>query len=94
MEYVIESVTSKHPERPNKWHPLLIGKRCFIERLWLRMSCVLVIEDLVDWEENSRFHTSPVLDARGEGDRLIVETENSVYTLVKMEKKDGKESND
>lgn len=94
MDYMIESVVSKRPERPNKWHPLIVGKRCSIERLWLRMSCVLMIEGLVDWEENSRFHTTPVLEARDEGDKLIVETENSVYTLVPREKKDVEESND
>jgi hypothetical protein len=91
MDWVVRSVDGKNPERPNKWHPKLIGKRCGIEIFQLRRTGHIWIEGLVDWEEYSPFYTSPVLSMEFLNDVLTVETENSVYTL---EKKYGEESND
>lgn len=84
MEWVVRSVEGKNPEKPNKWHPQLIGKRCGIEILELRRTGRLWIEGLVDWEEYSPYYTTPVLTIEGENDILTVETEKSVYTFERI----------
>lgn len=91
MDFVILSVVGKDPARRNKWHPLLVGKRCGVEHLELRRTGHLWIEGLVEWEEYSPFYTSPVLNLDFQNDVLTVETENSVY---KLEMQYAEESND
>ena len=95
MFHIIESVVSRNPEKKNKWHSELIGKRCFVEQMWKDRPAILIVENLVEWEEFSRYRTSIVLDTHAEkiGDvaRLIVRTVNSVYTLRRMD--NAQESN-
>lgn len=92
MDWVVRSVVGKNPEKPNKWHPQLIGKRCGIETLEPQRTGHLWIEGLVDWEEYSPFFTSPVLSIEVQNNVWVVETENSVYVFVRVT--DDEESND
>lgn len=84
MDWVVRNVEGKNPERQNKWHPRLIGKRCGIENFELRRTGHLWVEGLVEWEEYSPYYTTPVLNLECVDDVLRVETENSVYTFERI----------
>lgn len=84
MDWIVRSVVGKNPEKPNKWHPKLIGKRCGIEILEPRRTGHIWVEDLVEWEEYSPYFTTPVLSFECVNDVLTVETEKSVYTFVRI----------
>ena len=80
-KYVIESVESKRPGYVNRWHKKVKGKHCTIERLECCYTAWFMIENLVESEEASRFHTSPVQEIRNETGAIIIETWNSIYKL-------------
>ena len=92
MLYRITGAESKRPEKPNKYHHRMTGKRCGIEYLGRGSMCYLWIEGLQEWEEYSRFYTTTVMDIRGEDGVMTIETENSVYTLTREEGIDHAES--
>ena len=81
-EYLIVSVES---DTYNKWHKHVTGKRCTIESLELGEIAWFVVENLIVYEETSRFHTSVVKSVNIEDDEIIIKTENSVYTLRRIE---------
>lgn len=85
MRYRITSVESKRPGKVNKYHARITGKRCGIEYLTRQTVCWLWIEGLRECEEYTRFHTTPVLEIRGDDGVLTIETGNSVYTLTRIE---------
>lgn len=87
MDWVVQSVEGKNPEKRNRWHPRVTGKRCGIENLELGRNGRIWVEGLVEWEDYSPYITTPVLNLECVNDILTVETENSVYTLVPREKK-------
>lgn len=84
-EWTVLNIERKNPGKPNRWHPLVIGKRCCIEILELGRAGRLWIEGLVEWEEYSAYYTTPVLNIEGVNERLTVETTNSVYRLTRLE---------
>lgn len=81
-EYLIVSVES---DTYNKWHKHVTGKRCAIESLELGEIAWFVVENLTLYEEFSRFHTSIVNSVCVEDEEIIIKTENSVYTLRRIE---------
>lgn len=82
--YWIESVESKRPGHPNKWHERVTGKICTVETLdWCGMAYLLV-EGIVNHRYGdmlTRYRTSPVLKTEEKDGVLTIETENSVYVL-------------
>jgi hypothetical protein len=88
MRYVISNIENKRPEKPNRYHERVLGKRCGIEYLGPGSMCWLWIEGFRDYESYTRFHTSPVIVGGRVGDdpgELIIDTQNSVYTLTTID---------
>ena len=85
MRFRITGVESKRPDKVNKYHSRIVGKRCGIEYLGPGSACWLWIECLRDHEKYTRYHTSPVWGTRGDAGVLIIETAYSVYTLSRNE---------
>lgn len=83
MAYRITGAESKRPGKVNKYHARMTGKRCAIEYLARQTVCWLWIEGLLEYEEYTHYHTTPVIEIRGEDGVLTIETENSIYTLTK-----------
>lgn len=82
--YLIVDVES---DTYNKWHRMVKGKRCTIESLELGEMAWFMIEKLSPYYEFTRFHTSLVNGVQYEEDtgELVIKTENSVYTLRRIE---------
>ena len=95
MRFVISKIENKRPEKPNKYHDRILGKRCGIEYLGPGSYCWLWIEGFRDYESYTRFHTSPVWGTKSVPGATVIETAHSVYTLTMIteETPDGKESN-
>ena len=85
MRYQIVDIENKRPEKPNRYHKRITGKRCGIECLERGAKCWLWIEGYLDYESYTRFHTSTVMDTGGDPGTLVIETEHSVYTLVMID---------
>lgn len=80
--YLIVDVAS---DTYNKWHRLVTGKRCTIETLELGEAAWFMIEGISPYYEWTRFHTSIVNSVNVEDEEIIIKTENSVYTLRRIE---------
>lgn len=80
-KFRIESVESKRPDKPNRWHKRVTGKLCTIECLRVNWSATLRIAGLSPVASSTMFYTSTVVDANLNDDVLTIETVNSVYTL-------------
>ena len=85
MRYVITSIENKRPEKPNRYHSRILGKRCGIEYLGPGSYCWLWIEGFRDYESYTRFHTSTVMETKSDPGVLVIETAHSVYTLTMIE---------
>lgn len=85
MRYRITNIFNKRPEKPNRYHERLVGKRCGIECLERGAMCWLWIEGFRDGESYTHFHTSPVWETTPFPGGTVIETVNSVYTLVWIE---------
>lgn len=85
MCFVISDIESKNPEKPNRYHKRIKGKRCGIEYLGPKSTCWLWIEGLREYESYTRFHTSPVWGTKPFPGGTVIETENSFYTLTMIE---------
>lgn len=93
--FVISDIESKNPEKPNRYHERIKGKRCGIEYLGPGSKCWLWIEGYQEDESYTRFHTSSVWGTKPFPGGTVIETVNSFYTLTLIEEEftDGKESN-
>jgi hypothetical protein len=90
MDFVISKIENKRPEKPNKYHERILGKRCGIEYLGPGSYCWLWIEGFRDYESYTRFHTSPVWGTKPFPGGTVIETAHSVYTLTLI----GEEENE
>jgi len=81
MRYRITNIESKNPDKVNRYHKLIIGKRCGIEYLGPGSACYLWIEGMYDFESYTRFRTSGVMGTKPTGKEAIIETQNTLYTL-------------
>ncbi len=89
MDYVISSILPKSKYTRNKYYPLITGRECDILDLTPQRAALLLVDVPYDPGNPHRFRTTPLLDVREESDGTVVfETENSVYTLVPIKRKD------
>lgn len=95
MDFVISKIENKRPEKPNKYHERILGKRCGIEYLGPGSYCWLWIEGFRDYESYTRFHTSSVWGTKPFPGGTVIETAHSFYTLTLIEEEasDGEENN-
>jgi hypothetical protein len=90
VEFVIKSIEPKSKYVVNKYYPAITGRECDVLHLMAGTAAVLLVDVPYDPGCPHHFHTTPVKENRIDEDGTIVfETENSVYTLVKKECKDG-----
>ena len=88
-DYIIESVVSKNPKKRSKYHDLIIGKRCIVpddQRPPYRIGS-MIIEQFGHHASSRWFYTTAVqrLDKTEDG-KLVMETENSIYTFVPIQR--------
>ena len=81
MRYRITNIFNKRPDKPNRYHERIVGKRCGIEYLGPGSYCWLWIEGMRGCESYTRYHTSTVMDTKPFDGGTLMETANSVYTL-------------
>ena len=83
-EYIVESVISKDPTKRKKNHDLIIGKRCIVPDDPHPPYPIgsMIIESFGDYLSSRWFFTTAVrrFDKLPDG-RLIMETENTIYTF-------------
>ena len=90
-DYTIKSVVSKREDGyVNKYHAQVTGAKCALGMMEVGWRGALLIDifntEEVDW--NHWFYTSPVESMiTNEAGELVIETMNSIYTLVPI--KDG-----
>lgn len=88
-EYIIESVVSKNPAKRSRYHDLIIGKRCIVPDNQELPYCIgsMIIEAFGDYHSSRWFYTTLVqrLDKMDDG-KLVMETENSIYTFTPIQK--------
>lgn len=88
-DYIIESVVSKNPKRRNRNHDLIIGKRCIVpddQRHPYRIGS-MIVEPFGNHASSRWFYTTAVqrLDKTDDG-KLVMETENSIYTFIPIQR--------
>lgn len=88
-DYIIESVVSKNPKRRNRNHDLIIGKRCIVpddQRPPYHIGS-MIIEPFGNYASSRWFYTTAVqrLDKTDDG-KLVMETENSIYTFTPIQR--------
>ena len=86
MWYQIVGIVNKRPQKHNRYHEQMLGRRCGIECLERGAMCWLWIKDFRDYEKYTHFHTSIVMDTKSTPDLLTIETAHSVYTLRMIDK--------
>ncbi len=88
-EYVIESVVSKNPEKRSRSHDLIIGKRCIVPDDQEPPYCIgsMIVEAFGNHHSSRWFYTTLVqrFDKTDDG-KLVMETENSIYTFAPIPK--------
>ena len=88
-EYVIESVVSKNPAKRSRNHDLIIGKRCIVPDDQNPPYCIghMIVEAFGDHLSSRWFYTTMVqrFDKTDDG-KLVMETENSIYTFAPIPK--------
>lgn len=88
-KYIIESVVSKNPKKRNRYHDLITGKRCVAPDNQELPYCIgsMIIEAFGNYHSSRRFYTTPIqrLDKTEDG-KLVMETENSIYTFTPIRK--------
>lgn len=88
-EYIIESVASKNPAKRSRYHDLIIGKRCIVPDNQELPYCVghMIIEPFGHHPSSRWFYTTLVqrFDKMEDG-RIVMETENSIYTFVPIQR--------
>lgn len=89
MRYQITGIENKRPDKQNRYHERILGKRCGIECLERGPMCWLWVEGYRDYESYTRFHTSPVMETKSDSGTLVIETVNSVYTLTMVDREVG-----
>ena len=81
MRYRITNIANMHPDKRNRYHDRIVGKRCGIEYLGPGSMCWLWIEGMRDCESYTRYHTSTVMGTKPFDGGTLIATANSVYTL-------------
>lgn len=90
MEYVIAKIDPKRKYPRNKYHPAMLNRECDIDCLIVGATGQLLVDMPYDPGYPHRFWTTPVKNIEELSDGTIVfETENTVYTLVKKENRNG-----
>lgn len=88
-EYIIESVKSKRPEKRNKYHDLITGKRCIVPDHQDLPGCIghMIIEPFGHHPSSRWFYTTDVLrfDKYDNG-KIVMETLNSIYTFIPIQR--------
>lgn len=88
-EYIIESVKSKNPEKRSKNHDLIVGKRCIVPDNQKPPYSIghMIVESFGDYPSSRWFYTTLVqrFDKQDNG-KIVMETENSIYTFVPIAK--------
>lgn len=88
-KYIIESVVSKNPKKRNRYHDLIIGRRCIVQDNQELPYCIgsMIIEAFGNYYLARWFYTTPVqrLDKTEDG-KLVMETENSIYTFTPIQR--------
>lgn len=88
-EYIVESIVSKKPAKCNRYHDLIIGKRCVVPDNQEFPCCVgsMIVEPFGNHPSSRWFHTTLVQRFdKTEDNRIVMETENSIYTFVPIER--------
>lgn len=91
-DYIIESVVSKNPKKRSKYHDLIVGKRCIVpddQKPPYRIGA-MIVEPFGNHSSSRWFYTTAVqrLDKAEDGG-LVMETENSIYTFVPIQRGDN-----
>lgn len=87
--YIIENVVSKNQARRGRYHHLIIGKRCIVPDNQPLPYCIgsMIIEPFGRYPSPRWFHTTIFQQFdKMENGRVIMETENSIYTFVPIQK--------
>ena len=88
-DYIIESVVGKNPRKRNRYHDLIIGKRCVVPENQKPPYYIgsMIVEAFGDNPSPRWFYTTLVqrIDKQEDG-TLVMETENSVYTFKPIRK--------
>lgn len=88
-EYIIESVVSKNPAKRSSYHDLIIGKRCIVPDNQQPPYCIgsMIIEPFGNYPSSRWFYTTLVQRfAKMEDGKIVMETENSIYTFVPIQR--------
>lgn len=86
MEYRIKSIKPKSTYIRNKYYPAMIGRECDITHLGVGWHGHLVVDMAYDPGNPHRFCTTPVKKIENlDNGTIVFETENSVYTLTRIE---------
>lgn len=91
-EYVIESVISKNPEKRSKYHDLIVGKRCIVPQNQEPPYCIgsIIVEPFGNHPSSRWFYTTLVSRFdKAEDGRIVMETQNSIYTFVPIQRGDN-----
>lgn len=80
-KYRITSVESKHSDHVNRWHSKVVGKTCSVERLERGAMAWFTVDGLRYPDQSALYRTSPVLEIKYENAKIVIETQNSLYTL-------------
>lgn len=87
--YIIENVVGKNQARFGRYHDLIVGKRCIVPDNQPLPYCIgsMIIEPFGRYPSPRWFHTTIVQQFdKMENGRVIMETENSIYTFVPIQK--------
>lgn len=88
-DYIIEDVVSKNPNKRSKYHDLIIGKRCILPEDQAQPYFIgaMIIEAFGKHLSSRWFYTTKVLNFTKHDDgRITMETENSVYKFIPIER--------
>ena len=88
-DYIIESVVSKDPAKRSLYHDLIVGKRCIVPDDQDIPYCIgsMSIEPFDNYPFSRWFYTTMVqrFDKMEDG-RIVMETKNSVYTFIPIQR--------
>ena len=88
-DYIIESVVSKNPAKRSRYHDLIIGKRCIVPDDQEMPYCIgsMIIEAFGNYHSSRWFYTTMVQRfGKTDDGKLVMETENSIYTFAPIPK--------
>ena len=89
-DYTVESVVSKRPDKPNKYHDVIIGKRCIVpvNENQPPMATGHFIIDAFGHHPSPRwFYTTSVMKCEELSDgKVVLESQNTIYTFTPIKR--------